>query len=86
MNPEAKRFRQNQRGRMSAVIYTTTDDEREAREIAERLWYDHHRRAIVERVFLMALRRDPLTPRTTNRFAVIAEPSKPDEDDDEEES
>lgn len=58
---------------MSAeVVYTTTDDEREAREIAERL-HEQGRKAIVMRVNEMAMRRDPLTPRTTDRFAVIAE-------------
>lgn len=49
-------------------IYTTTDDEREAREIAERLWYDQHRKAIVVEV-----RRMPDPPRTANRYAVLVE-------------
>jgi hypothetical protein len=54
------------------VVYTTTDDEREARIIVERL-LDKGRRAVVERVNEMARRDDPLTPRTADRFAVIAE-------------
>lgn len=58
---------------MSAtVVYTTTDDEQVARETVERL-LDQGRRAIMERVHEMAQRGDPLTPKTTNRFAVLAE-------------
>jgi hypothetical protein len=54
-----------------AVVYTTTDDEREAREIAERLCHKR-RRAIVRRVNEMHLFHDPLAPRTTDRYAVLA--------------
>lgn len=64
--------------RPAATVYTTTDDERKAREVAERLWYDHRRKAVVERVNDLA-RRDtsfldnPLALHTTDRYAVIAE-------------
>lgn len=54
------------------VLYATRDDEREARELAEQL-NDRGRRAVVERVQEMAQRNDPLTPRTADRWAVIAE-------------
>jgi DNA polymerase IIIc chi subunit len=52
------------------VVYTTTDDERKAHEIAETLW-DRRRKAIV-----MEVRQMPDPPRTTDRFAVLAEKKK----------
>jgi hypothetical protein len=60
------------------VVYTTTDDEREARVVAERLWYEQRRKASVESVNFMAAWADPrlVNPaalHTSNRYAVIAE-------------
>lgn len=54
------------------IIYATTDDELDAKAIANRL-LANFRRAYVDRVYDMHLRRDPLAPRTVNRFAVLAE-------------
>lgn len=63
----------------AASVYTTTDDEHEARVTVERLWYERNRKALVMRVNDL-VRCDgivplvnPLALRTTNRYAVIAE-------------
>ena len=61
-----------------AVVYTTTDDEREAREIAEDLWAKQRRKAVVRSVNEMSQWGDatlinPGALHTTDRYAVIAE-------------
>lgn len=55
------------------VVYATTDDERKAREIAENLW---PRKALVRSVNEMHRFGEPHAPRTTDRWAVIAEPKR----------
>lgn len=56
------------------VLYATTDDEHRAYLLADALLRGR-RKAIVVRVADMAL-SDPLTPRTADRFAILAEPAR----------
>ena len=49
-----------------ARVYMTTDDEREAHAIAERLWLERRRRAVVVRV-----RELPESPRTSDRYCIL---------------
>ncbi len=59
------------------IVYLTTDDEREAEETAVRLWKDHGRRAIVHSVHAMHVLGMSDAPRTSDRYAVLAEPEPP---------
>ena len=56
-----------------AHVYITTDDEREAQNVCERLWREGRREATYTPVQYMALVNDPRTPHTTDRFAVLVE-------------